>query len=86
MTYKRTRDYEKEYEDFHSKPEQVKNRMGRNRANYKMRKAGKIKKGGNKDVHHEDGNPRNNRMSNLKVVASGKNRSRNKNRSGKRKA
>ena len=43
MTYKRTRDYDKEYKDFHSKPEQVKNRMGRNRANYAMKKAGKIK-------------------------------------------
>jgi|6_EtaG_2_1085325.scaffolds.fasta_scaffold05687_5 hypothetical protein len=86
MTYKRTRDYEKEYKDFHSKPEQVKNRMGRNRANYAMKKAGKIKKGGNKDVHHKDGNPRNNTPSNLKIVASGKNRSNNKKRSGRRKA
>jgi len=84
MTYKRTRDYDKEYKDFHSKPEQVKNRMGRNRANYAMKKAGKIKKG--EDVHHEDGNPRNNTPSNLKIVASGKNRSNNKKRSGRRKA
>ena len=84
MTHKRTRDYEKEYQDFHSKPKQVKNRMGRNRANYAMKKAGKIKKG--EDVDHKDGNPRNNAPSNLRVVASGKNRSNNKKRSGRRKA
>ena len=84
MTYKRTRDYEKEYQDFHSKPEQVKNRMGRNQANYAMQKAGKIKKG--EDVDHKDGNPRDNTPSNLKIVASGKNRSNNKKRSGRRKA
>ena len=35
---------------------------------------GKVKKGDKKDVHHKDGNPRNNKASNVKVVSRKKNR------------
>ena len=40
-----------------------------------LTKAGKVKKGDGKDVHHKDGNPMNSKKSNLKVVRRSKNRS-----------
>ena len=40
-----------------------------------MEAAGKVKKGDGKDVHHRDGNPLNNKKSNLKVVSKKNNRS-----------
>lgn len=46
------RSYKKEYDSYHSKPEQVKNRMARNRARYKLMKEGKVKKGDGMDVAH----------------------------------
>tara|TARA_R110002020_G_scaffold381224_1_gene592230 strand:- start:835 stop:1056 length:222 start_codon:yes stop_codon:yes gene_type:complete len=70
-----TRDYKKEYEQYHSKPKQKKRRAGRNAANRIMKMVGRIKKGDNNDVHHEDGNPLNNKKSNLKVISKSKNRS-----------
>ena len=35
---------------------------------------GKVKKGDGQDVHHKDGNPRNNKKGNVKVVSRKKNR------------
>ena len=50
-----------------------------------MERAGKVKKGDGKDVHHRDGNPMNADKSNLKVVRRSKNRSFARNRrSGKK--
>jgi hypothetical protein len=69
------RNYKKEYRNYHSKPEQKKKRAARNRARRKMEKRGKVSKGDGKDVHHKDGNPRNNRRSNLKVKDKSDNRS-----------
>jgi hypothetical protein len=69
-----TRDYKKEYKEYHSKDDQKKNRAGRNKARRTARAAGKVKKGDKKDVHHKDGNPRNNKSSNVKVVSRKKNR------------
>jgi len=46
------RDYKAEYEAYHSRPEQKKNRAARNAARAKMAKAGKVKKGDGKDVAH----------------------------------
>jgi|TARA_R110002012_G_scaffold63112_1_gene166158 hypothetical protein len=69
------RNYRKEYDEYHSKPKQKKNRAGRNAARRKMSEAGKVKKGDGKDVHHKDRNPKNNKTSNLKVVSKSKNRS-----------
>tara|TARA_R100000654_G_scaffold63282_1_gene90549 strand:- start:236 stop:400 length:165 start_codon:yes stop_codon:yes gene_type:complete len=37
--------------------------------------AGKVKRGDGKDVAHKNGNPRDNRKSNLKAVPASKNRS-----------
>ena len=69
------RNYRKEYDNYHSKPKQRKRRSGRTAARRKMEDAGKVKKGDGKDVHHKDGNPMNNKRSNLKVVSKSKNRS-----------
>lgn len=72
------RDYKKEYEKYHSKPEQRKKRSSRVLARRKMEKAGRVHKGDGKDVDHKDRNPRNNAKSNLRVQSQKKNRSRNK--------
>ncbi|MFZ9715550.1 MAG: HNH endonuclease [Pelagibacteraceae bacterium] len=70
------RNYKKEYENYHSKPEQKKDRAGRNGARILMKK-----KYGNsllgRDVDHKDRNPRNNSMSNLRLQSKSLNRSRN---------
>ena len=43
------RDYKKEYNDFHGKPDEIKNRAARNKA-----RADKgLKKGDGKEVHHK---------------------------------
>mgnify|MGYP003625179974 CR=1 FL=1 len=69
------RNYRKEYDEFHGKPKQRKARGARNAANSAMRKAGKIKKGDGKDVHHKDHNPMNNSPGNLTAISSSKNKS-----------
>lgn len=69
------RNYRSEYKNYHSKPEQKKNRASRNTARRKMVAAGKAKKGDGKDVAHRNGNPKDNRRSNLKVASASKNRS-----------
>jgi hypothetical protein len=70
------RDYKKEYDNYHSKQEQKKDRAGRNGARILMKK-----KSGNsllgRDVDHKDRNPRNNSMSNLRLQSKSVNRSRN---------
>lgn len=68
------RNYAKEYAEFHSKPKEKKRRAGRNAARRKATAAGKTRKGDGKDVHHKDGNTRNNRSSNLAVTSRKSNR------------
>jgi len=67
------RNYRKEYDNYHSKPAQRKARSSRVMARRKMAKAGLVKKGDGKDVHHTTGNPLNN--SKLAVKPASKNRS-----------
>lgn len=67
------RDYKSEYKNYHSKPDQKKKRASRNAARRAM-KAGGVAVAG-KDVHHKDGNPKNNKRSNLQAVSPSKNRS-----------
>ena len=55
---------------YQGKPTQRKNRSSRNKARRKLKGC----KG--KDVHHRDGNPRNNKRSNLVCMSRKKNRSR----------
>jgi hypothetical protein len=69
------RDYKKEYKNYQGKPAQIKKRAMRNAANRMAKKLGLIKKGDGNDVHHKDGNPKNNKKSNLKVIRRAKNRS-----------
>ena len=69
-----TRNYKNEYASYHSKTDQKKNRAGRNKARRSAMAAGKVKKGDGQDVHHKDGNPRNNKKGNVKVVSRKKNR------------
>jgi hypothetical protein len=70
------RDYKSEYNNYHSKPEQKKNRAGRNGARRIMKK-----KYGNsilgRDVDHKDRNPTNNSKGNLRLQSKSSNRSRN---------
>jgi|TARA_R100001129_G_C5310817_1_gene245122 hypothetical protein len=69
------RDYKREYETYHSKPEQKKRRASRNKARRQAIREGRIKKGSKMDIHHKDKNPKNNGKKNLKVVSRSKNRS-----------
>ena len=49
----RKRNYRKEYDTYHGKPEQRKNRAKRNAARRKMEKAGRVRKGDGKEVDHK---------------------------------
>jgi hypothetical protein len=48
-----TRNYKSEYENYHGKPEQVKNRAERVKARRMMEKTGAVTKGDGKDVDHK---------------------------------
>lgn len=69
------RNYRAEYDNYHSRPEQKKNRASRNAARAAMIKAGKARKGDGKDVAHRNGNPRDNSPGNLTVQSPSRNRS-----------
>ena len=69
------RDYAREYRNYHSKPEQRKNRSSRNLARRLMKKKLGVKAIKGKDVDHKDKNPRNNARSNLRIRTKSKNRS-----------
>lgn len=71
------RNYRKEYDNYHSKPEQRANRSKRVLARRKMEEKGRVHKGDGKDVNHKDGNPQNNSEKNLEVMSKSKNRSMN---------
>ena len=47
------RDYKKEYDSYHAKPEQIKNRAQRNKARGMLEKEGIVHKGDGKDVDHK---------------------------------
>lgn len=71
----RPRNYRREYDQFHAKPEQKKARAARNKARRRVVGAGRIAKGDrSKEVDHRDGNPRNNKSSNLRVISKTANR------------
>lgn len=48
-----TRDYKKEYAEYHGKPEQIQNRAERVKARRMMEKTGAVTKGDGKDVDHK---------------------------------
>jgi hypothetical protein len=68
------RNYRKEYDNYQGTPEQRKNRSSRNKARRKMVTSGKASKGDGKDVHHKDGNPKNNARKNLTIMGKSLNR------------
>lgn len=70
------RDYKKEYREYHSKPEQIRNRAKRNAARREMEEDGRVHKGDGKDVDHKHAliNGGSNRESNLRVVSRSANR------------
>ena len=73
-----SRDYKKEYESYHKKPEQRRRNDARKAARRLMvKKHGKAKLAG-KDIDHKDRNPRNNATSNLRIQSKKENRGRNK--------
>jgi|TARA_B110000977_G_scaffold118322_1_gene152699 hypothetical protein len=66
------RNYKKEYENYHSRPDEKKRRAARNAAR-KMLK-GRKELTDEKDVHHKDNDPLNNDKSNLAIVSQRYNR------------
>jgi len=77
------RDYRKEYDNYQGKQAQIDNRNSRNKAlRAKTKQLGYKPKG---DVDHKNGNPKDNRLSNLRVRSKSANRSdngRNRGRKG----
>jgi len=68
------RDYAKEYREYHSRPEQRRNRSNRNKARRLMiKKHGKAALDGH-DIDHTDGNPMNNFLHNEKTTTEKYNR------------
>lgn len=72
------RDYKKEYENYHKRPEQRRRNDSRKAARRLMvKKHGKAKLAG-KDIDHKDRNPKNNSSSNLRIQSKKTNRGNNK--------
>ncbi len=71
---KEGRNYAKERENYHSRPEQMERNAARKRARRALEKEGKVKPFDKKDVHHKDNNPLNNDKGNLSVVSQKYNR------------
>jgi len=71
------RDYKKEREKYHSKPEQMENNRKRKAARRELEKEGKVKPFDGKDVDHKTPLKRGgaNGKSNLRVQSASKNRS-----------
>jgi hypothetical protein len=63
------RNYRKEYDNYHSRPEQKLRRAARNAARRSLKDVPE-----DKDVHHKDNNPLNNDKNNLSVVTQHYNR------------
>jgi len=73
------RDYKKEYDNYHAKPDQKRRRALRNAARKMMEKEGRVTKGDNNDVDHinkSKNGPLSNRRDNLRVIHQSLNRSR----------
>ena len=68
------RNYAKERENYHSRPEQMRNNAARKRARYQMEKKGLAKKFDGLDVAHKDNDPQNNNPNNLEMQTQALNR------------
>ena len=70
----RDRDYRKEYDTYHAKPEQRRANDARKKARRQLVKEGAVRPGDGKEVDHKDGNPMNGSRKNLQVLSRKKNR------------
>jgi hypothetical protein len=68
------RNYKKEYASFHSSTKSKQDRASRNKVRRALTRTGRVSKGDGKDIDHRNGNPRDNRASNLKVMSKSRNR------------
>ena len=82
-TMKKARNFEKEYNEYHAKPEQKRRRAQRNAARAKAMKEGRVEKGDGKEVDHVNA-PRTGSLENVptRVVSKKVNRSRQPKRKG----
>jgi hypothetical protein len=76
------RDYKKEYQEYHAKPEQKKRRAQRNKARREAARAGRVKKGDGKEVDHAGSNRKGPLGKKTRVVSKKENRSRQPKRDG----
>ena len=72
---KKKRNYKREYALYHGKPKQIRRRAQRNKSRRAAARAGLVRKGDGKDVHHRDNNPHNQSRGNIQVMDKRKNRS-----------
>jgi hypothetical protein len=72
---KRKRNYRREYDQYHGKPEQIARRGKRTQARRMLEKEGAVSPGDGKDVHHVDDTHLSNKRAQLKVTTPAKNRS-----------
>ena len=63
-----------EYRKYHSSKKMKQERALRNKNRRAALKKGTVKKGDKKQIDHRDGNPRNNKKTNLRVVSARRNR------------
>ena len=68
------RNFQKEYREYHSKPEQKKRRAQRNKARRKALREGRVRKGDNKEVGHIGQNRKGKLGSRTKVISRAANR------------
>ena len=68
------RNYRLEYDNYHSRPDQIERRSARNSARRIVSKKATDEELEGKDVHHKDNNPLNNDEKNLSIVTQHYNR------------
>jgi hypothetical protein len=69
-----SRDYDKEYRDFHGTEAQKKRRAARNKARRMMERKGRVEKGDSLEVDHKNKNPLDNSPDNLRIRSRSANR------------
>jgi hypothetical protein len=70
-----TRDYRKEYDDYHGTEAQKKRRAARNKARRMMERNGRVKQGdSSREVDHKNKNPLDNSSDNLRIRSKSANR------------